>query len=144
MSCFIITTIEPSLASVASEGECSLWLSDVLTVLEKPGTVFISKALRCYKVGFGEPRKGRFGSMLRNHLGEWIKGNYRHLGSSSNILAELWGLRDGLEVEVDCKDVLILVEEPLNTSHMIAGPYWHPLRKQQSAMSTTEELTGWP
>ena len=34
--------------------------------------------------------------MIWNHLGHWIKGFSRALGTTNNFIAELWALRNGL------------------------------------------------
>lgn len=46
--------------------------------------------------------------LLRNHDGTWLKGLARNLGITHNIMAECWGIRDGLELA-----------KSMNISHLI-------------------------
>lgn len=58
--------------------------------------------------------------MIRNQNGEWLRAFSCNLGHTNNMVAELWGLRDGLhqaislcidmlEVEVDSKAIVELI-----------------------------------
>ena len=44
----------------------------------------------------GNPRKAGGGGLIRDHRGEWLKGFSREIGSTTNVIAEFWALRDGL------------------------------------------------
>ena len=57
------------------------------------------------------------GGIIRDEQGQWITGFVRRIGVANNFIAELWGLRDGLqlcccrnfnsiEVEIDAKAIL--------------------------------------
>mgnify|MGYP004714796959 CR=1 FL=1 len=61
------------------------------------------------------------GGLSRDHLGHCIAGFSRNLGHATNVLAELWGIRDGLslasslnlqnvELELDATTALQLIE----------------------------------
>ena len=60
----------------------------------------------------------------------WIKGYYRNIGNATNILAELWRIRDGLElacslnishleVEIDCVDIISMIKSTENVYHYL-------------------------
>ena len=74
--------------------------------------------------GLGVDRTG-CGGIIRDEHGQWITGFARRIGAANSLTAELWGLRDGLqlccsrnfdsiEVEIDAKGVL---DAFLNTDH---------------------------
>ncbi|KAI5668504.1 hypothetical protein M9H77_18357 [Catharanthus roseus] len=44
----------------------------------------------------GNPCKARSGGVFRDHQSCWLLGYSRNLGQASNIVAEFWGLREGL------------------------------------------------
>ena len=44
----------------------------------------------------GNPRRARGGGLIHNHDGNWVQGYAGGLGHTSNFMAELWALRDGL------------------------------------------------
>ena len=59
------------------------------------------------------------GGLIRNEHGEWLGGFSRSIGCSNSFMAELWGLRDGLnlcnemqlsvvDVQLDAKAVISL------------------------------------
>lgn len=67
----------------------------------------------------GNPGPAGAGGIIRNHRGFWVKGFSRKVGLATNIIAELWALRDGLklaqglgihklEVELDAQVAIIL------------------------------------
>lgn len=58
--------------------------------------------------------------MIRDHLGHWIRGYSRALGSTNNVIAELWALRDGLIIAKDLGLNYLIVElDVLSVVHMI-------------------------
>jgi hypothetical protein len=68
----------------------------------------------------GNPRPANAGGLIRDNNGKWIKGFSRVIGTTNSFAAELWGLRDGLElarklditkliVEVDAKAVVDII-----------------------------------
>ena len=40
--------------------------------------------------------KARRGGLIRDSMGNWIKGFSRSVGFATSIIAEFWALRDGL------------------------------------------------
>ena len=44
----------------------------------------------------GNPGKARGGGIIRDNEGRWVKGFARSIGFTTNIIAKLWALRDGL------------------------------------------------
>lgn len=70
----------------------------------------------------GNPCKARSGGVFRDHQSCWLLGYSRNLGQASNIVAEFWGLREGLishgfsylDIEFDAKVVLDLLLSVLN------------------------------
>ena len=62
------------------------------------------------------------GGIIRNANGEWVTRNARAIGTTTNVAAELWALRDGInlclslnlatiEIELDAKVVIDLLEK---------------------------------
>lgn len=59
--------------------------------------------------------------VIRDEHGDWVAGFARHIGTTNNFVAELWGLRDGLmlccslnipcvNVEMDAKVVVDVIQ----------------------------------
>ena len=44
------------------------------------------------------PDKAGGGGLFRDHEGNWVKGYARGIGHTNSFLAELWALRDGLNI----------------------------------------------
>ncbi|GKV23781.1 hypothetical protein SLEP1_g33477 [Rubroshorea leprosula] len=70
------------------------------------------------------------GGLLRDHLGRWMVGFSRSIGWTTSIAAELWAIRDGLEiaagkgisktiVETDSKVAVLLIESIDTTLHSL-------------------------
>ena len=49
----------------------------------------------------GSPGKAGGGGLIRDHQGNWVRGYARAHGYTSSSKAELWALRDGLEIAKD-------------------------------------------
>ncbi|GMQ03745.1 hypothetical protein CsSME_00049425 [Camellia sinensis var. sinensis] len=49
----------------------------------------------------GNPGKASAGGLIWDHLGQWVVGFCRNIGTTSNVAAELWGLRDGLKLALE-------------------------------------------
>ena len=90
------------------------------------------------EASFGNPRKARGGSIIRDREGHWVKGFSRSIGFTSNIMAELWALRDGLrlanqlgiqnlEVEMDAKVIVDLINSNVNHNRAYS-PLLHDCR----------------
>ncbi|GKV40954.1 hypothetical protein SLEP1_g48538 [Rubroshorea leprosula] len=58
----------------------------------------------------GNPGMAGAGGLLRDHLGRWIIGFSRNIGWTTSIAAELWAIRDGLEVAISKGFSKIIVE----------------------------------
>ena len=76
--------------------------------------------LNSYGSTLGNPGRAGGGGIIWNHEGDWIRGHARALGNTNNIVAELWALRDGLNlarelglnnliIELDALSVVILM-----------------------------------
>ena len=74
---------------------------------------------------FGNPGKAGGGGIIRDSQGNWIKGYSRSIGFTTSNIAELWALRDGLnlaiqlglqqiEVELDAKVIVDLLNSNNN------------------------------
>lgn len=50
----------------------------------------------------GIPGKASAGGLIRDHMGQWVKRYFRKLGTITSTEAEIWGLRDGLELALKC------------------------------------------
>lgn len=49
----------------------------------------------------GNPGITGAGRLIRHNQGEWIKGYLRNLENISNMVAELWGIRNGLTLTLE-------------------------------------------
>lgn len=49
---------------------------------------------------FGNPGKVGGGGLIRISHGNWIKGFSRSIGYTTSLMAELWALRDGLNLAI--------------------------------------------
>ncbi|GLT63476.1 hypothetical protein SLA2020_360390 [Shorea laevis] len=58
----------------------------------------------------GNPGMAGAGGLLRDHFGRWIVGFSRNIGWTTSIAAELWAIRDGLEVAISKGFSKIIVE----------------------------------
>lgn len=72
----------------------------------------------------GNPGSAGAGGLIRNHLGEWIAGFSRNLGWTTNTVAELWALRDGLPLNIsqlfivlDAKVIVDLLNKKFHDAH---------------------------
>lgn len=79
----------------------------------------------------GNPGKAGGGGIIRNSQGGWVRGYARSIGLTSSIIAELWALRDGmqladhmgirqLEVELDAKVIVGLLNSNKNPNSTYA------------------------
>lgn len=48
----------------------------------------------------GNPGLAGGGGLIRNSQGNWIKGFSRSIGFTTSVMAELWVLRDGLQLAI--------------------------------------------
>ena len=80
--------------------------------------------------GPGVDRTG-CGGIIRDEQGQWITGFARRIGAVNSLTAELWGLRDGLqlsccrnfdsiEVEIDAKGVLDTFLNPDHANSIVS------------------------
>ena len=62
--------------------------------------------------GFALGNSGKVGGggLIRDHQGNWIRGYTRPLGNTSNFIAELWALRDGLTIAKELEINNLIVE----------------------------------
>ena len=49
---------------------------------------------------FQNPGKAGGGGIIRDSQGNWVKGYSRAIGFTTSIIAELWALRDGLNLAI--------------------------------------------
>ena len=80
----------------------------------------------------GNPGRAGGGGVIRDHLGHWIKGFSRALGTTNSFIAELWALRDGLIIFKDLGLSNLIVElDALSVIHMLSSdkscPIMEPL-----------------
>ena len=87
---------------------------------------------------FGNPGKAGGGGLIRDSEGRWLKGFSRAIGHTTSVVAELWAVRDGLnlaiqlgisclEVELDAKIVVELLENNDSTNFKFS-PVLHDCR----------------
>ena len=78
----------------------------------------------------GNPGLARGGGLIHNQEGEWVKGYARAIGCATSVVAELWGLRDGICLcislklptvvfELDAKLVVDLLKKDMEKSNGI-------------------------
>ena len=62
--------------------------------------------------GFALGNSGKVGGggLIRDHQGNWIRGYTRPLVNTSNFIAELWALRDGLTISKELEINNLIVE----------------------------------
>lgn len=58
----------------------------------------------------GNPGLAGGGGLLRNENGEWVKGYARAIGYATNVAAELWALRDGIQLCISLKVPTVVLE----------------------------------
>lgn len=46
----------------------------------------------------GNPGVAGGGGVIKNEEGHWIQGFSRNIGTTTSLLAEIWALRDGLNL----------------------------------------------
>lgn len=56
------------------------------------------------------PGSAGAGGVIRNSAGNFVKGFSRNIGFASSFAAELWGLRDGLQLAVDLNIKNLIIE----------------------------------
>ena len=77
----------------------------------------------------GNPGRAEGGGLLRDSNGHWVKGYARSIGFTTNVIAELWALRDGLNlalsegirnliVELDARVVVDLIKSNADSSKL--------------------------
>ena len=49
----------------------------------------------------GNPGRAGGGGIIRNDEGKWIKGYARAIGNTTSVAAELWALRDGIQLYLE-------------------------------------------
>ncbi|GFY93793.1 hypothetical protein Acr_09g0002390 [Actinidia rufa] len=80
----------------------------------------------------GQPGDSATGGLVRNYTGDWVMTYSRNIGVSTSLGAELWSLRDalrrardtvrnGLDVEMDSKAVVLLVMIPVEETHQLSS-----------------------
>ena len=70
----------------------------------------------------GNPGRAGGGGVIRDHLGHWIKGFSRALGTTNSFIAELWALKDGLIIFKDLGLSNLIVElDALSVIHMLSS-----------------------
>ena len=78
------------------------------------------------------PGEAGAGGIIRNDQGQWLVGYSRKLGQATSTYAELWGVRDGLQlavkrglfdiiIEVDSQVVFDLICKELVDSHTLGS-----------------------
>lgn len=50
------------------------------------------------------------GCLIRDLQGAWVIGAYRHIPFATSVQAELWGLRDGLQLAKEANITKLVVE----------------------------------
>ena len=58
----------------------------------------------------GNPGHAGGGGIIRNAEGKWIKGYERSIGNTTSIAAELWALRDGIQLCLELNLPAVIIE----------------------------------
>ena len=58
----------------------------------------------------GNPGRAGGGGIIRNAEGKWIKGYARSIGNTTSIAAELWALRDGIQLCLELNLPAVIIE----------------------------------
>ncbi|GKV19211.1 hypothetical protein SLEP1_g29500 [Rubroshorea leprosula] len=113
-------------------------LQPALTTFQPKTIVFVGWSppspgfakLNTYGFALTNPGIAGAGGSLCDHLGRWMVGFSRSIGWTTSIAAELWAIRDGLEiaagkgiskliVETDSKVVVLLIDSTYTTLHSL-------------------------
>ena len=58
----------------------------------------------------GNPGRASGGGIIRNFHGDWVCGYARSVGYTTSIVAELWALRDGINMCIDLRLATMIIE----------------------------------
>ena len=58
----------------------------------------------------GNPRLAGGGGLIRNEIGEWVRGYARAIGCATSVAAKLWALRDGIRLCISLKILALVIE----------------------------------
>ena len=72
----------------------------------------------------GNPGKAGEGGLIHDHQGNWVRGYARALGNTSSSIAELWALRDGLDIVKELGIDNQIVE--MDTLSIVMEKAWKP------------------
>ncbi len=61
-------------------------------------------------IGLGNPGPASAGSLVRDSDGRWIRGFSRFIGITNSFVAELWGLKDGLNFACNLNICKLIIE----------------------------------
>ena len=94
--------------AIGSKDRCNKMKKVIRVAWEKPPLGWLK--LNTDGSALGNPGKAEGGGLIRDHQGNWIRGFARAHGYSTSSLAELWALRDGLEIAKDLGINNLIVE----------------------------------
>ena len=88
--------------------------------------------LNTNRASLGNPSTSGGGGVIRNEEDHGIRGFSRNIGTTTSLIAEIWALRDWLnlcismnleavEIEVDAKSIVDLVANDNSTDHFITS-----------------------
>lgn len=115
--------------SIGAKIRCNRMKKMIQVAWEKPPTGWIK--LNSDGSALGNPGKAGGGVLIRDHQGNWVRGYARSLDNTSNSIAELWALRDGLDiakelgidnliVEMDALSIVMLMSN--NSTNLLMEP----------------------
>ena len=63
----------------------------------------------------GNPGKARGGGLIRDSNEHWVKGYARSIGFTTSVIAELWALRDGLNLALSegIRNLIVALSSPM-------------------------------
>ena len=81
------------------------------------------------------------GCVIKDHRGAWVKGCARSIGQASSCAAELWALRDGLNlcISMFCPNVITLLPDIYCLWLMTAGYFSIGLPITKSSIATGKQ-----
>ena len=85
--------------AIGAKDRCNKMKKVIRVAWEKPPLGWMK--LNNDESALGNPSKAGGGGLIREHQGNWVRGFTRAHGNTSSSIAELWALRDGLEITKD-------------------------------------------
>ncbi|KAL3513001.1 hypothetical protein ACH5RR_025718 [Cinchona calisaya] len=73
-----------------------MWYYGIISSCDEVSLKAVKEVLREFSLRSGNPGSTGTGSLIKYHQGYWISGFNKRLGCATNVVVELWRIRDGL------------------------------------------------